>query len=126
MANEKTQRDRELRSEREKLIDKARMILVSVDVYFINGQITDMHKATDRLISALVELRDAKPNEERRRHVVDALQHASTGDPLQLGSMVSEKMNILYIQGHIDLDKLVSSVVFVRQPETIEMKEIKS
>lgn len=124
MATDKTKRQRQLDSNRKRLLLQLRTELESLCESHEQRNVTKMHDTVDRMLQTLTQLRDTKTNHNKRKtvlaHLTDAISSASVDPVVSL----PDNNNCVFVKADLSLDKLVESLVWLRADEEIEMVEL--
>jgi len=126
--NKKSERDAELHRLRGGLMVKYIAHHDSIKVAYLNNDITKLKAAAERMIKTLVDLIDPQVNDDKRGQLVAVLKDVMIDPDNASVDWIQSDLdikNILQVSGDFDLDKLVNSVVWLRNAETVELEQVK-
>lgn len=119
----KSERDRELHAKRSRVLNLLIAQLNTACDSHKSRNIKSMQSALERMLASILSLIDPDVNDEKRTKLLHVLEEAIASG--QEADIVQEKeKKTVYVRGDFDIDKLVSSVVWVKPKLTIDMREI--
>jgi len=118
MVNPKSERDRELRTQRLRVITLLDKQFATVCDSHNRRDISSMNAALERMLASILSLLDPDVNDTKRANLLRLFADADIG--AQPADIAVEDKSV-YIRGDFDIDKLASSVVWLKPALVIEM-----